>query len=56
MDKRREQTPHQNIEMANKHMKSCSTSDVINELTIKTAVRYYCVPTRMAKIQNTDNI
>ena len=42
-------------QMANKHIKRCSTAFVIRELQIKTAVKYHYTPFRMAKIQNTDN-
>ena len=41
--------------MTNKHMKRCSTSCVIREIHIKTTMRYYYIPIRMAKTLNTDN-
>ena len=41
------------IQMANEHMKRCSTSYVIRKLQIKTTVRYHHIPIRLAKIQNT---
>lgn len=44
------------IEKVNKHIKICSASLVIREMSVKTTIRYYFTPTKMTIIKKRSNI
>jgi hypothetical protein len=43
----------QEIQMTKKHMKKCSPSLAIKEIQIKTTLRFYLTPVRIAIVKNT---
>ena len=47
--------PKENIQMAEKQVKKCSTSLITREIQVTTTIRYHLIPVRMAIIKKSTN-
>ena len=47
--------PKKDLQMANRHVKRCSTLLTIKEMKIKTTIRYHLTPVRMVIIKKSTN-